>query len=161
MSNVTYIYCIGNIFSKPADCYVNSVNCVGVQDSGMALDFKKRFNKAYEEYKELCKNNTLDLFNGGSMHVDKHPSVNNGKNCYIYQFPTRHFEYENSLLDTIENGMIDLVETLNINNDIKIVSIPAIGCGIGGLNKKDVEEIIKKEINKNIKRDIIVNLWNF
>lgn len=158
---INYVYCIGDIFSKHADCFVNAVNCVGIQGKGIALDFRKRFNKAYKEYKELCNNKVLDLYNGGSMHVDYHASVNDGNPVYIYQFPTMYYPGERSSLGTIKHGMEDLCETLIIHDDIKTISIPPLGCGIGKLEKKDVEGIIKSEINKNIERNLTINLWNF
>lgn len=161
MKNIIYQYCIGDIFSENSDCYVNAVNCIGIMGKGIALDFKLRFNKAYKEYKKLCEDGLLNLYEGGSLHVDYHETVNNGKECYIYQFPTMYRPGEKSKLETIKNGMSDLVETLNICEEIKKISIPPIGCGIGRLNKIDVEKIIKEEINNYIKRDLTVLLWNF
>lgn len=166
MIKLNYVYCIGDMFTKHADCFVNAVNCVGIQGAGIALDFKKRFPKAYKEYKELCEKNILNLYEGGSLHIDSHASVNGGKECYIYQFPTMYRPGEKSSLDTIKIGMIDLVETINIHDDINSISIPPLGCGIGRLNKSDVEKIIKEEILDNISvynndRNLTINLWNF
>lgn len=158
---INYTYCIGDIFSKSADCFVNAVNCVGIQGSGIALDFRKRFNKAYIEYKNLCDKKILDLYSGGSLHIDCHPSVNNGEQVYIYQFPTMYNPGELAKEETIKHGMNDLIETLIIHDEIKTISIPPLGCGIGRLNKNNVESIIKTEINKHIKRTLNVNLWNF
>ena len=167
MIEINYIYCIGDIFSKHADCFVNAVNCIGIQGAGIALYFKKRFHKAYKEYKDLCEKGLLNLYEGGSLHVDSHGSVNEGRECYIYQFPTMYNPGEVSSLEIIKFGMMDLVETLNVNDEIKTISIPPLGCGIGRLNKSDVEKIIKKEIEEglickeNNKRILTVNLWNF
>lgn len=161
MANIVYQYCIGDIFSENADCYVNAVNCIGVMGAGIALDFRKRFPKAYKEYKSLCEQKSLDLFSGGSLHTDYHATVNNGNTCYIYQFPTMYNPGERSKLETIKYGAEDLVETLLIHDDIKTISIPPLGCGIGRLNKQDVEKILKEEINNHIKRDLLIKLWNY
>lgn len=160
-ANIVYKYCIGDIFSEEADCFVNAVNCVGVMGAGIALDFRKRFSKAYKEYKDLCSKNLLNLYEGGSLHTDYHATVNNGRECYIYQFPTMFNPGERAKLETIKNGMVDLVETLMVHDEIKTISIPPLGCGIGRLNKQDVEQIIKNEINNNIKRDLLIKLWNY
>src|SRR3990172_9124924 len=47
-----------SIFDTPADAYVNTVNCVGVMGAGIALEFKKRYPKMYEHYKEQCNVHT-------------------------------------------------------------------------------------------------------
>lgn len=160
MSNINFRYCIGDIFKFPADCYVNAVNCIGVMGAGIALQFKKYFYKAYKEYKSLCDQKLLETYSGGSLHKDSHVLVNSGNECYIYQFPTMYNPGEKASIETIKSGMLDLVETLMIHDDIKIISIPPLGCGIGRLDKKEVESVIRDEISK-LNRDIIVNLFNF
>ena len=44
-------YLEGDIFSSPAQTIVNTVNTVGVMGKGIALEFKKRYPKMFEQYK--------------------------------------------------------------------------------------------------------------
>lgn len=41
--------------------YAHGCNCAGAMGKGIALDFKVRFPKMYEEYKVRCKNGTFSL----------------------------------------------------------------------------------------------------
>ena len=48
------IYEMGDIFQSSAQALVNPVNTVGVMGAGLALQFKLRYPKMYEEYCLLC-----------------------------------------------------------------------------------------------------------
>ena len=45
----------GDIFSSPAQVLTNPVNTVGVMGKGLALEFKARFPKMFEDYSRRCK----------------------------------------------------------------------------------------------------------
>ena len=56
----------GNLLESDAEALVNTVNCVGVMGKGIALQFKKKFPKNFELYKEACSNNEVRI---GRMFV--------------------------------------------------------------------------------------------
>src|SRR5438094_1301502 len=49
----------GNLFASQAQCLVNTVNCVGVMGKGVALEFRRRFPRMFEEYRRACEAKTL------------------------------------------------------------------------------------------------------
>ena len=48
-----------SIFDSRADAYVNTINVVGIMGAGIALEFKKKYPKMFEHYKELCSKHTI------------------------------------------------------------------------------------------------------
>ena len=45
-------YLEGTVFNTDADMIVNTVNCVGAMGKGIALEYKLRYPKLYEEYRK-------------------------------------------------------------------------------------------------------------
>ncbi len=83
-------YIRGNIFTSNAKVLVNTVNTVGIMGKGVALEFKKYYPKMYQEYKDLCDNNQLNI---GDLHLYK------TTNKWILNFPTKKHWRNPSKLD--------------------------------------------------------------
>ncbi len=49
----------GNLFAARVQCLVNTVNCVGVMGKGVALEFRRRFPRMFEEYRQVCEKAAL------------------------------------------------------------------------------------------------------
>ena len=49
----------GNLFASRVQCLVNTVNCVGVMGKGIALEFRRRFPRMFEEYRRFCDRGIL------------------------------------------------------------------------------------------------------
>ena len=126
----------GNIFDSDAEALVNAVNTVGVMGKGIALEFKKRFPKNFEIYKGVCDANMLSI---GDILI-----VEDGKT--IINFPTKIHWRDNSKYEYIESGLRNLREELKDLN-IPSVAIPALGCGLGGLDWEIVKKMFIDELN--------------
>lgn len=50
---ITYIK--GTVFNAPVKTYVNTVNCSGVMGAGIALEFKLRYPKMFDNYVKECE----------------------------------------------------------------------------------------------------------
>lgn len=162
MADITYI-CSGNIFSSKCNAIVNPVNCVGVAGAGLAKQFKNRYPHMFWEYKTDCEKG---LYTPGMIVVyrayPEHYSLGNPK--YIINFSTKGHWKDKSKLSYIQGGMTHLEEYLygdwnahNFEESIKSVALPALGCGLGGLNKKDVFPIMEKCLEL---LDIRVEIYN-
>ncbi|HPI88467.1 MAG TPA: macro domain-containing protein [Spirochaetota bacterium] len=128
----------GNIVDQPTEAIVNTVNCVGVMGRGIALSFKKAFPENYHEYKEACDRGEVVP---GKMFVYITGDIFERK--YIINFPTkRHWKGE-SRLEDIKAGLFDLIKTVKEYN-IKSITVPPLGCGLGGLDWKVVRPLIEK-----------------
>lgn len=133
----------GNMFDTPADIRINTVNCVGVMGIGVALAFKERFPKMFKAYKRECEDKNIQP---GKPHV-WHDCYGFGK-ITIINFPTKVHWRDSSRYKYIEKGLIWLAKFLKDYEDYGKVKItmPALGCGHGGLNWNKVKLLIKKHL---------------
>ena len=58
----------GDMFARPVDIRVNTVNCVGVMGAGVALAFKRRYPEMFKEYQILCNDGLIQT--GKLMYGD-------------------------------------------------------------------------------------------
>lgn len=132
----------GDLLKEPVDALVNTVNCVGVMGKGIALQFKMAFPENFKVYKKACDNKKIQI---GKVFVTETGKLFQPK--YIINFPTKVHWKEKSKLEYIQKGLDDLIEKIK---DIKIKSIalPPLGCGNGGLNWKDVKNIMVQSLKK-------------
>jgi len=142
-------YIRGNLFTSNAKVLINTVNTVGVMGKGIASDFKKYYPKMFEEYKELCNTNRLNI---GDLHLYK------TSNKWILNFPTKEHWRSPSKIEFIEEGLKKLVKEahkLQIND----IAMPKLGCGNGGL---DWESQVKPLVEKYLKKSPInVSIYDF
>ncbi len=131
-------YTKGNILESNTEVIINPVNIVGVMGKGLALAFKKQFPHNYKIYKEACKNKTIDI--GKLLLVDE---SNLERKQFIINFPTKKHWRSSSEVEYIEEGLKDLVRIIEKNNFESIV-IPALGCGLGGLEWESVQLLLEK-----------------
>lgn len=120
-------YINGNIFASTCEVYTNPVNCIGIMGGGLAREFKKLYPKMNDDYKAACKLNMLDV---GKILMwstkEDHPK-------YICLFPTKIHWKDPSRKQYIEDGLQTLITTVN-KLKINSIAIPALGCGLGGLD---------------------------
>lgn len=138
---MTIKFILGNLFDSKAEVLVNPVNCVGVMGKGLALAFKQKFPRAYEAYKAHC---SQKLFLPGNLFWTAHSSDPYLK--YIVHFPTKIHWRDKSKLSFIEEGCDALVNFIT-HESIHSIAIPALGCGEGGLDWKDVKEILIEKLS--------------
>lgn len=122
----------GNIFESGADCLVNTVNCDGYMGKGIAYQFKMRFPQNNLDYVKACKSGALRI---GTIHYY------NEDGTWIVNFPTKDKWRANSKLEYVEKGLDQLVNFI-IEYRPKIIAIPPLGCGNGGLDWNIVRKII-------------------
>lgn len=142
----------GDIFDQDVDALVNPVNCVGVMGAGLAKQFKIRYPNMFNWYKKECEN---DQFNIGEILY----YFSSEDKKWIINFPTKKHWKDQSTLEYIEEGLkglcVDLVFEKNI--EIDSIAIPALGCGLGGLNWNDVKKLIYEYLS-NVNFDVIIVL---
>jgi len=141
----------GDIFKSKAMALVNPVNCKGVMGAGLALQFKKKFPDMFDCYKSLCDSGKMVVNNTILCFVEPNRQHSND---IIVLFPTKDDWQEPSLLEYIEKGLKDLKNKIE-EFKITSVAIPALGCGLGGLDWLDVKKLIIGEL-ATMKADIEV-----
>jgi len=122
-----------NLFDSGADALVNAVNCVGVMGGGIALEFKNRYPEMFRQYALYCERG---FFRPGVVMTYQH---DDGK--YVINYPTKDDWRNPSRLSYVIKGFDSLLIRVK-NFDIKSVAIPALGCGLGGLDWNEVRPIL-------------------
>lgn len=128
----------GDMFADDSTIRINTVNCVGKMGKGVALAFKDRYPDMFRYYKRCCdagevkpgKLNIWKLKEGGT----------------IVNFPTKRHWRDDSRYEDIDAGLDALRAFLEPLGAVK-VSIPALGCGHGGLAWFRVQEKIKLKLS--------------
>ncbi|MGE5609618.1 MAG: macro domain-containing protein [Bacillota bacterium] len=136
----------GDMFASSADIRVNTVNCVGVMGAGVALAFKQRYPEMFKDYQRDCKGGRV---RPGKMHVWKSLSGD-----WIVNFPTKRDWREPSRYEDIDAGLDDLRAYLDSVGPVT-VTLPALGCGHGGLDWARVSEMIREKL-KGVEAHVLV-----
>ena len=125
------------VFNVNADCIVNTVNCVGFMGKGIALEFALRYPKLEEQYVEQCKAHKIHTGTLYFYNIDGQKIIN---------FPTK-FHFKNpSQIEWIEQGLRYFVDNYK-RWGIKSAAFPLLGANNGGLDPKEVEDLMVKCLN--------------
>lgn len=145
--NKNIVYMIGDIFNSQCEVLVNPVNCVGVMGAGLALSFKERYPNMFSKYKSYC---TQGLLSPGKIALIQEDTKR------IMLFPTKEHYSKPSKMIYIQEGLAK-VKGAYANKGIKSIAFPKLGCGLGGLDWKQVEkEIISALGEENLLVEIYI-----
>jgi O-acetyl-ADP-ribose deacetylase (regulator of RNase III) len=132
----------GNIFTYPGIMIrINPVNCVGIMGAGLAKQFRLKYPRANVEYQKLCDDKKIQLGKIYPVFADDYSTM-------IF-FPTKYIYSDKSYIKDINDGLQSLHDFIVVYSNLPkyVIGIPAIGCGLGGLNWKDVKESIVRYLN--------------
>lgn len=119
----------GNILLSDSQAIVIPVNLLGIAGAGLAKQWAKADPDAAHAYKKLCKSNLVGM---GQVSLFGRWIL----------FPTKDDWHNPSQIDHILAGLIDL----RIRREIwglTSIAIPALGCGLGGLEWTNVRTLIE------------------
>ncbi|OBU10122.1 hypothetical protein AYY19_09925 [Photobacterium aquimaris] len=131
----------GDFFDFDADIRVNTVNCVGVMGAGVALAFKQKYPEMFKDYVKQCKKGLIrpgrpSVWETGDMF---------SKKLEIINFPTKDHWRKPSEYEYIESGLSWLAAYLDKKQNVT-VTLPALGCGHGGLDWEQVKDLIQRHL---------------
>lgn len=129
-------FCRGSVFQSDAKVLVNPVNCVGVMGAGLALQFKQSFPGDFEDYRYHC--NRKQLVPGGVLFTLRDRSTPT-----LAHLATKNHWKQGSQIQWIEQGLLALKLGM-MSRHLNSVALPAIGCGLGGLEWALVRERIEQ-----------------
>ena len=143
----------GDMFFSKMQTFTISVNTVGIMGKGLASRAKYQFPDVYVHYQDLCRQRKLKMgtpflykreenFERVLSEETKFFVTENGSRWFLL-FPTKNHWKESSPIEGIENGLQWLLSNYK---DLKIesISLPSLGCGLGGLDWKDVGPLMCK-----------------
>jgi O-acetyl-ADP-ribose deacetylase (regulator of RNase III) len=123
---------------------------MGVMGKGIALQMKEAFPTNYKKYVEACKAGQLQP---GQLLCVWDKNLVYGRKLLI-NFPTKTNWRLPSKLTYIEQGLITLKRAI-IEQGIKSVAIPPLGCGNGGLDWNVVKPMIVESLH-DLNIDVII-----
>lgn len=131
------IPCKGDLFASECETFVNAVNCQGPMGGGIALEFKRRYPEYYDGYHAWLNHHP----SGGDIHYFRvHPLPMAGSS--IISIATKELVFRPSRIEWVATGLHKLVDCI-ATHKIPSIAIPALGCGLGGLEWSAVKPLIQ------------------
>jgi len=128
-------YVFGDLFSSDAQALAHGCNCLGVMGAGIAAEFKERYPEMYQAYRRQCLDGSFGL---GSVMV----WVEDGKqivfNLGTQPRPGRCASYE------AMGESLGAMKRVADDIGVKVIAIPRIGTGHGGLEWSKVKLIVEE-----------------
>jgi len=133
-------YTTGNLLEAKADALVNTVNTVGIMGKGIALMFREAFDENFRAYTAACKQGDVQV---GRMFVTERHAVLGPR--WVINFPTKQDWRTKTKLQWVVDGLADLRRII-LENGIRSIALPPLGCGNGGLDwaavRPKIEEML-------------------
>lgn len=153
----------GDMFFSRMQTVTVSVNCVGIMGKGLASRAKYQFSDVYVFYQDSCRRRTLQM---GKPYLYKRETSfdyqladepetlsNANSETWFLLFPTKRHWRERADIEGIEKGLQWLRDNYE-KEGIKSLAIPALGCGLGRLDWRDVGPLMCKYLT-----DLNVPVW--
>ena len=145
----------GDMFFSTMQTLTVSVNTVGIMGKGLASRAKYQFPDVYVVYQDACRNKRLKM---GRPYIYKREAsfddelidepgaiaTPNGIKWFLLFATKRHWR-DDSDLEGIEEGL-KWVTANHKTEGIKSLALPALGCGLGNLDWKDVGPIMCRHL---------------
>ena len=126
------IFTKGDLFhSEGIRAYAHGCNCAGTMDAGVAVAFKKRWPRMFDEYRALC--------NDGRFRLGDTCVWTDGSET-VYCLAIQEHWKTKAKLPALTKSLTKMVE-LAANAGIDRVGLPRIGAGLGGLDWTRVKNI--------------------
>ena len=141
----------GDMFFSRAQTLTVSVNIVGIMGKGVASRAKYQFPDVYVRYQDLCRKDQLRMGKpvlykreasfDHEMADEPSTLTNANSETWFLLFPTKKHWSDKSNVNDIEAGLKWIVQNYQ-KEGIKSLALPALGCGLGGLEWADVGPIL-------------------
>ena len=126
-----------SLMTSSAQTVVNTVNTVGVMGKGLAAAFKERYPEMFHDYKNVCKNGSLEP---GSSWLWK------GDDQWVLNLATKKHWRNPSKIEYVRDGLIEFRRNFE-SAGIREIAFPRLGCGNGGLEWKEVKPLMVNHLH--------------
>lgn len=130
----------GDIFTSRAEAIVSPVNTRGVSGAGLAKEFARRYPLQEREFAKLAR--AGKIWPGSFLAVRRNVTT---RPLYIVYIPTKCHWRESSSLQNVRDSLVALRSWRP--TDVKVIAMPALGCGLGGLLWAYVKEQVIKVLD--------------
>jgi len=123
----------GDLFETPGiRAYAHGCNCAGAMGAGIAVAFKKRWPRMFEEYKVRCADGRFRL---GDVFVWNEDDV------VVYNLATQEHWKTKARFPALKKAALKMVELAALAG-IERIGLPRIGAGLGGLEWPRVRSVL-------------------
>ncbi len=153
----------GDMFFSRMQTLTVSVNCVGIMGKGLASRAKYQFPDVYVFYQDLCRKRRLQMGkpflykreSSFDYQLADEPSTlsNANSETWFLLFPTKQHWKERADINGIEKGLQWLHDSYK-SEAIKSLAIPALGCGLGKLDWRDVGPLMCRHL-----QTLDISIW--
>ncbi|UQT03200.1 hypothetical protein TOTORO_03380 [Serratia phage vB_SmaS-Totoro] len=132
-----------NVFESEREIIGVTVNCVGVAGAGNAKEWKERYPEQYERYRSLCQKGKF--FPGSLLLM---PTTDGSGKKILLMATKNHWKDKSDItwVTRIFTALAERCEQFEIDE----LAIPYPGCGHGGLNRKEVFDIVHKAMEDTL-----------
>jgi len=146
----------GDLFFSRMQTLTVSVNTVGVMGKGLASRAKYQFPAVYVAYQDLCRKKTLRMGRPAvykretpfDLELADQPGTMeaNGETWFLL-FPTKRHWRDKADFEGIEEGLAWLLQNYR-SEGIQSLAMPALGCGLGKLDWRDVGPLMCRYVSQ-------------
>src|ERR1700734_420333 len=122
-----------NYWSVFAHIRVNAVNCVGVAGRGISAQFKSKFPSWFRAYQDACTVGEIMPGDIWRYQMPEGQSSGSAATKNDWRFPSE-ITWVSDCFNNILSGLLQL-------RTPRTITIPALGCGLGGLAWKEVSKL--------------------
>ena len=124
----------GDLFATEGlTAFAHGCNCAGAMGAGIAIEFKRRWPRMFEEYAARCADGRFGLGDVFTWTDDK--------GVTIYNLGTQAHWRKKSQIPALAKALRKMVE-LAAAAGIERVGLPRIGAGLGGLDWMRVKRVL-------------------
>jgi O-acetyl-ADP-ribose deacetylase (regulator of RNase III) len=124
----------GDLFAaEGARAWAHGCNCAGAMGAGIAVEFKRRFPRMFEEYRLRCADGRFGL---GDVFVWSEGDLT------VYNLGTQEHWRKKAQLPALARAVGRMV-SLAENGGVERVALPRIGAGLGGLDWPKVRAVLE------------------
>jgi hypothetical protein len=141
----------GDMFFSRMQTQTISVNVKGIMGKGLASRAKYQYPDVYVQYQDACRNGRLKMGkpylykreSSTDLELADEPSTLRKANAetWFLLFATKNHWRDQADIKGIEKGLQWICENYE-DEGIKELAVPALGCGLGGLEWKDVGPLL-------------------
>src|SRR5689334_16254282 len=125
----------GDLFqTEGVRAYAHGVNCSGTMDAGVAVAFKKRWPRMFDEYAARCADGRLHL---GDVFVWSEGDE------VVYNLAIQEHWKARSKVPALARAMRKMVK-LAEQGGVARIGLPRIGAGLGGIDWRRVKSVTEE-----------------
>lgn len=148
---------MGNLIEKSGDLFTSGIRAIGHginirgrMGAGIAKAFSTLYPDMFEEYRALCESGDIRV---GTTWLWEDPTSDD----IVLNIASQDNPGPHARIEWLESGVVDAIRQLrDLDPETKVIGLPRIGCGIGGLDWHEVRFVLDQIAQE---QDIDIQVW--